>query len=742
MKRFISIMLTAVLLAMVIPFNAFAVESNSIISQPTVENPAFSVTNPEDATYEWYAHPGVVTPTKADPITEDLFVKNFGSVPEYIEILESESTFNWENAKWSPVIYQEDDLYILVVFNMRAYGDDMWGVKVEGVESAEVIAVGSEYGIAVGEELDGFYYLNFDESDVYTLIIETNVAPVEPKITVAKIPQTPLEPMEGENSATLSKMEPNVYYACCVEYENGEYLESDFVGEMYAVTKQPTSADPSVEVTYPDNVKSYQWYGFEKKENIAVTDKIAESYNLNDCAEDLGVTVPEGIFTEIKGDSTYDSEKDVWVPSMYVNDLDGFSLLYFALELQAGDSITLALCEASNFENTEIVFINIETMEPIFAVENPDGSATFNITQDGKCIVFGMSVLGESTNLEELIPEDYAVSVSGNMSVPVAIEGATANKLTKSTYGARYFCEVTFDNDIVVESEKFKVKGEILKQPTAIRPTVTVSYPEAVESYQWFKVSGVGHGPITPFDVGGYSFEDLVKEYGEPPIDLTVLKDKSIYNYETEVWTPVAYGFLAEDYYCCEFFNVFLDADESMKVEVLNGVDSGELNVWCAEDYRDAEILENPDGSYTVTATEAGVYAITYDAYEILSDDFGVKIYKDNVSLVEVIEVETQKTLSEKVVGETYVCVITYNDGAMLVTDSFTVTEDDMIVMGDATGDDVVDMKDYALIKRYCFGTANLDETQLRVSDINGDGVVDMKDYGLIKRHCFGTYVI
>ncbi len=68
--------------------------------------------------------------------------------------------------------------------------------------------------------------------------------------------------------------------------------------------------------------------------------------------------------------------------------------------------------------------------------------------------------------------------------------------------------------------------------------------------------------------------------------------------------------------------------------------------------------------------------------------------------------------------------------------------DDPVLLFGDVNGDEVVDMKDYGLLKRYCFGTANLSADALILANVNHDDIVDMKDYSLLKRHCFGTYVI
>ncbi len=63
-------------------------------------------------------------------------------------------------------------------------------------------------------------------------------------------------------------------------------------------------------------------------------------------------------------------------------------------------------------------------------------------------------------------------------------------------------------------------------------------------------------------------------------------------------------------------------------------------------------------------------------------------------------------------------------------------------LLGDVNGDGVVDKKDYAALKRYCFGTVTLSDDSLLAADVNHDNVVDKKDYAFLKRYCFGTVAL
>ncbi len=59
--------------------------------------------------------------------------------------------------------------------------------------------------------------------------------------------------------------------------------------------------------------------------------------------------------------------------------------------------------------------------------------------------------------------------------------------------------------------------------------------------------------------------------------------------------------------------------------------------------------------------------------------------------------------------------------------------------LGNVNGDGNVDKKDYATLKRYCFGSTQLSQIQLLAADVNKDGEVNKKDYAILKRYCFGA---
>ena len=63
-------------------------------------------------------------------------------------------------------------------------------------------------------------------------------------------------------------------------------------------------------------------------------------------------------------------------------------------------------------------------------------------------------------------------------------------------------------------------------------------------------------------------------------------------------------------------------------------------------------------------------------------------------------------------------------------------------ILGDVNDDGAIDQYDYILVKRHYFATRLLTDAELLSADVNNDDAIDQYDYILIKRHYFGTYTI
>ena len=67
-------------------------------------------------------------------------------------------------------------------------------------------------------------------------------------------------PVEGETLATLQNPELGAWYICSFEDANGDVFESNAFQYTYVITKQPTMADPSIEINQTTGEETYQWY--------------------------------------------------------------------------------------------------------------------------------------------------------------------------------------------------------------------------------------------------------------------------------------------------------------------------------------------------------------------------------------------------------------------------------------------------------------------------------------------------
>ena len=71
---------------------------------------------------------------------------------------------------------------------------------------------------------------------------------------------------------------------------------------------------------------------------------------------------------------------------------------------------------------------------------------------------------------------------------------------------------------------------------------------------------------------------------------------------------------------------------------------------------------------------------------------------------------------------------------------ALSANADTVVKSGDINNNGEIDMTDYILLKRACFGTYELSEIQKICGDCNQNGVIDTNDYILLKRAHFGTY--
>lgn len=101
---------------------------------------------------------------------------------------------------------------------------------------------------------------------------------------------------------------------------------------------------------------------------------------------------------------------------------------------------------------------------------------------------------------------------------------------------------------------------------------------------------------------------------------------------------------------------------------------------------------------------------------------------------VEVVSASGEKLGDTAIVGTGCKLRVTEND--------VTYYAADVLIVGDVDGDAAVSSSDYLFVKRYFMDTYELTGVYLSAAMVGDNDILDVTDYVLIKRACFGTYLI
>lgn len=253
---------------------------------------------------------------------------------------------------------------------------------------------------------------------------------VNPQITYST---TEYVKVEGQTTATLTGDPTGTYY-CEVEYQDGETIRSKYVHYGYSIEEEPTVDEPTIVVTSPEQVKSYQWYysNMAKKSDTLKPEHVYKSYNLY---KDSGWASIEG---------------------------DGQIGIVWQLMCQPGDKLTLNLPEGMEFD----------------------------VTVDGGTYENGI-VTADSSYLDIVILSDAAFTLAPKWDYMAhsvdAVADQTTDTLTPSAPGY-YYCVVTYQDGTELESRYLDYYQKIKVEPTDNAPIVEMMWPELVEKYEWYTV--------------------------------------------------------------------------------------------------------------------------------------------------------------------------------------------------------------------------------------------------------------
>ncbi len=478
------------------------------------------------------------------------------------------------------------------------------------------------------------------------------------------------------------------------------------------ITKQPTEANPKVTVNKDD--ATYQWYKASEGNKYAVEDIagtivddtiIATTGNNGDinCEVDgvwtgynmsvyVGVKAGDTIKVTQLGDYTS-------VPRLYMNgkdfEDDGTGVYTYTATDDMWDQICIAIEGAEVSGKISIIrdgvtYQVVNGMDDVTdgkmmgspqIVSFSDGfwlsdsygylsldvylkeGQMLKVTGDEDCFAdmdcysllgYAGATVASVDNVYQYCAEEdgiYRLSIDNGISFKVkaevidiargqAVAGQTTNTLTSAEEGERYSCLVTCGEE-ELWSAYIAAKTAIVKQPTVTNPTVEVNYSNMVDSYQWY---------TTESKVLEVIYSDDAVADGE--IEVCNLWDGE---YIDGVWHSEA-----------GMIDAAVSANKGDKV-IITLPDDFEGRVY---NYDTEEDFVYSNGAYEGVIVEDDGYI----NFTILgSEDFTAKIQMVTYVIGDAMEGETEATLGNGEVYETYVCKLTLKNGTVLMSDYVTM---------------------------------------------------------------------
>lgn len=498
--------------------------------QPTAAEPYVKVNYDDNASYQWSEYDEQRTTINLDN----------ASVYDYDE--NESSSYTSENG-WSGVRLGSGDEWLR-----------FFKISVDSAATVSVISDTDLYCVEIfyentyqsinnvkaGEE----YFLTIDEAGTYYLdAAEYSRADVNIKASFVEIVEN--TNFEDETNSVLQNPTFGKNYSCAVTFEDGTVLESKSFKNSYAITHQPTSVEPFVEVNI-DNGTSYQWYEIEDEK------KVVDTTNAS-----------------VVGSSSY-SEDVGWT-----GDRLGYWLSYFKMSFEVGDKISFV--SDKDVEKCELYdYDTYRTVVSLYGIE-AGKEYTLDVGKSGN---FVFDVLAESGS---------DVHIKASISTPkiIELENETASSLQNMTLGKKYFCAVTPTDTSVVNSDSFVFKYDITHQPTAEEAYVETNDENA--EYQWYSVNK----ETTPV----VKVTDKIACPDWSNLDIT--QKKATYD-ENNGWKCTKDGY---------YFVMYLNVGDTVKLSFSDGYSHYlELYSLIVANDVYTELHANDDDEYVFTALVSGYY--------------------------------------------------------------------------------------------------------------------------------------
>lgn len=402
-----------------------------------------------------------------------------------------------------------------------------------------------------------------------------------------------------------------IYTAFLTEYYGEEISYAVTVSKYWGAISEPVSEKPSFEVSYPEEVESYQWY---KVQNKPVT------------ASDV---------TNIAAGVAYDSDTGVW-------NLSGDTWYdAFIMNTVIGAEYCVEVTDGS-----------VRSM--YLAVQDAPGDAFDSFKKEADGMYYVKACSFDSALFQVLSDSGEPISLKVYGPSGVAVAGQTTDTLTDFEPGAKYYCEVEYTNGTKLTSATFSAEYAITEEPTAAKPSVELNVSDGA-SYQWYiketETSPVTDSNATPYDATGES---------------GLIKDTASYDNATGEWSGAVYQG-AEMTYEHAYFEIDLKAGDVLYIEP----SETPVDVVAFQE-ENAEILEyvEENGKIMIPVFEDGSYLV---GLITRSQDATIKAYVESAKAGEKLAGQTTNTLTQYESGVYYYCEVTYTDGTVIRSNAFTV---------------------------------------------------------------------
>ncbi|MBQ8869278.1 MAG: hypothetical protein IJ027_06155 [Oscillospiraceae bacterium] len=538
-------------------FAVFANYFHKITEQPTAAKPTVKLDKADGASYQW--HKTTKASSKLGPEDNKLMMTNS----------------MYDNGKWTvPAtqdhgVYYYDLMYVELKENEEMTVKSSAAVQLDKSQIVNANTMSGEY-LSVSAADPKTVNIKASQTGVYQLNIATGAdnSEFEVEYTVLVIGDA----IEGQTTDTLTKYEKYATYACKVSFTDGVKLETDIFSMDPVIAKQPTAADPAVEVTFADDVKSYEWYTVE------------QSYkNVTD--EDVPYVNPG---------TSYDSATGNWTATASAAYDDFYSYSLFDIELKKGDVVRIESSEELTANNCFLGGM-IGQNDP----EEIDGVLVYTVAEDG---IYNLNIM---TNKND---STFKIQLLDNKLKDKLAEQTTST-LTKFEKDTAYACVITYADGVELTSDVVKLVPAFTKQPTAVKPSVEVNLPDDVKGYQWYEIVKKS---IDDKTASAYEYDG----------------SKSSYDSEKGVWTATADSYGDNGYFEIEakagdLIYIQVPADINFNGMHFLGFENNETYN-CYEDNDGADdkgILEieiEEDGTYYLYSTlDAEIKAWTQEAVKV-----------------------------------------------------------------------------------------------------------------------------